>query len=142
MKLQLRFTIALLFFGKLNAQEVNSIECSFLEKSIQSNDFKEHFYVCEQQNSLIVIVDTNGYFLNCELVTICNVEIKIKRETPVEMIADTAKNYIPSNIIFVKVKENKDGYNLFFFQPSDNASMIIHVSNNENKIAIINKGVF
>jgi len=112
----------------IKAQREKEFDCSLLQKAIETEVFKNQFYVCS--SARLSIVDTSKYFSACIMQKVCNKEIKITHDTPVGI----NKNEI---IILYKVDKVKNIHKLYFFYPSTGGTIFFTLKKRKDYIKIV-----
>ena len=121
-----------------NGQQNKMNDCLFLKKSVETEAFKEQFYINLDIDDTIIIVDTTNFFY-C-----ISSEFEINgRKVQINNILDRSKKHIQIN----KIKQNQDKITIYFYQPINLNSLEmngptfwIEMKYNKNEIQIIDYG--
>jgi len=107
----------------------NLLDCRFIQASVESLQFKNRFYICNDNSKKIYIIDTTKSFDSCNNDQVCNSEIfygynfeSIEKKQIVEIY---------------RVDKRKNMITIYFHRPLTGASLILKLKSKKNKIRIV-----
>ena len=132
-------------FCYAGAQSMNLASCELLDKATHTSVFKDHFIICNYPGTPLTIVDASKFFESCVLSRVCEREMKISSEhlsgASIEKGSDKTTKH---NIVLYKVEEKNNAVVLYFWQPIDNANLVLELKKCKRKIKVrtLTMGVF
>lgn len=138
------FVILLIIFSNLvKGQDLKFFDCILLQKSVESEIFKEHFNICKYNNETLTIIDTNNYF-KCSIFTECGRQVLLDTIYPSNIDVNKGSGIETKNIIVLFLKKEEGVTILSFWQPYTNGSLVLELRQKRNKVKVktISYGVF